>query len=75
MELPSLPSARRNEDIALDLLKFVAAHTHVGKPAGATPGFGGASSAKSDDQVEQLLELYTRCREAVETPVTNAAKK
>lgn len=66
--MDQIPSARRTEDIALDLLKFVAAHANVGsKSAGAT-GFGVASSAKSDDQVQQLLDLYTRCREAVEAP-------
>jgi hypothetical protein len=59
--------ARRTEDIALDLLKFIAAHTHVGtKAAGSGVGFGVSSSSKSDDQVTQLLELYSRCREAVE---------
>lgn len=69
MESPSLPISRRTEDIALDLLKFVAAHTNVGRAApSSTPGFGPASSAKSDDQVAQLLELYTRCRKAVEAP-------
>ena len=66
--MEQLPTARRTEDIALDLLKFVAAHANVGgKQPGAT-GFGVPSSAKSEDQVQQLLDLYTRCREAVETP-------
>ena len=66
-------AARRTEDIALDLLKFVAAHTNVGKAVtAATPGFGIPSAPKSEDQVTSLLELYTRCREAVEAP---AAKK
>ncbi|GAC1419555.1 MAG: hypothetical protein NVSMB62_12370 [Acidobacteriaceae bacterium] len=61
--------ARRTEDIALDLLKFIAATTHVGtKTAASGVGFGSASSAKSDDQVSQLLELYGRCRQAVESP-------
>lgn len=63
-------SARRNEDIALDLLKFVAAHSNLGsKSGGSTPGFGGGASSKPEDQVTQLLELYTRCREAVEAPI------
>ena len=75
MDSSSLPTARRNEDIALDLLKFVAAHTNVSKPAGATPGFGGGISSKPEDQVDQLLELYTRCREAVESPVDAPSKK
>jgi hypothetical protein len=62
-------AARRTEDIALDLLKFVATQANVGtKGAGAT-GFGVAGTAKSDDQVTHLLELYARCREAVESPV------
>ena len=60
--------ARRTEDIALDLLKFIAAQANVGsKSAGAT-GFGAGSSIKSEDQVAHLLELYSRCRTAVETP-------
>jgi hypothetical protein len=60
------PTARRTEDIALDLLKFIAAQANVGsKSAGAT-GFGVAASAKAEDQVAHLLELYARCRKAVE---------
>jgi hypothetical protein len=62
--------ARRTEDIALDLLKFVAATTHVGtKTAGGGVGFGSAASGKPDDQVTQLLDLYAKCRQAVESPV------
>ncbi len=61
--------ARRTEDIALDLLKFVAAQAHVGtKVAGGTTGFGAPPAAKPEDQVTELLALYGRCREAVESP-------
>ena len=67
--------ARRTEDIALDLLKFIAAHTHVGtKAAGGSVGFGVASSSKPEDQVAQLLELYGKCRQAVESPVKPAVE-
>jgi hypothetical protein len=63
-------AARRTEDIALDLLKFVAATANVAKSTGSSvPGFGGASAAKPEDQVSTLLDLYTRCREAVEAPL------
>ena len=69
MEAPVSNTARRSEDIALDLLKFVASHANVGgKPSGST-GFAIPTAAKTDDQVAHLLELYTRCREAVEAPV------
>jgi hypothetical protein len=62
-------AARRSEDIALDLLKFVAAQANVGSKTTGSTGFGGSSSPKSDDQVTHLLELYARCRQAVEAPV------
>ena len=58
--------ARRNEDIALDLLKFVAGTAGVGRPAVASTGFSGASSPKPEEHVTQLLELYGRCLKAVE---------
>lgn len=67
--MESLSVARRTEDIALDLLKFIASSTNLVKGgASSTPGFAGTSSAKGEDQVAQLLELYGRCRQAVEAP-------
>jgi hypothetical protein len=62
-------SPRRTEDIALDLLKFVAAHANVGGKGVGSTGFVAAPSAKPEDQITQLLELYARCRQAVEAPV------
>jgi hypothetical protein len=58
--------ARRDEDIALDLLKFVAATAGVGKAAVPSTGFSGASAPKTEEQVAQLLDLYIRCLKAVE---------
>jgi hypothetical protein len=51
-------------------LKFVAAHANIAAAKGlGSTGFAAPPSAKSDDQVTQLLELYARCRQAVEAPV------
>ena len=61
-------AARRTEDIALDLLKFIAAQTHMGAKGPGGTGFATAPSSKPEDQVAQLLELYARCRQAVEAP-------
>jgi hypothetical protein len=61
--------ARRTEDIALDLLKFVASQAHVGSKAPGGTGFGVAASPKPEDQVTELLSLYSKCRQAVEAPV------
>jgi hypothetical protein len=67
--MESITAARRTEDIALDLLKFVAAQANVGSKSAGSTGFGVAASDKSEDHVAHLLELYARCRQAVETPV------
>lgn len=68
-ELPAnLPiGSRRNEDIALDLMKFVAMTTGYGKAASAGTGFGaGAGGAdKPEDYATHLLELYGKCLNAV----------
>ena len=72
MDVPSnLPvntigvGTRRNEDIALDLMKFVAAHTDMGKTAGVGFQTGGSAKEKQD-QADKLLELYSRCLSAVQ---------
>jgi hypothetical protein len=58
--------ARRNEDIALDLLKFVAATAGVGRPVTPSTGFSGAPGPKTEEHVTPLLDLYSRCLKAVE---------
>lgn len=65
---------RRSEDIALDLLKFIAPHANVGRSASPSTGFVAAGAAKSEDQINQLFDLYARCREAVESPTPSAKK-
>lgn len=66
--MESNTTARRTEDIALDLLKFVASQANIGSKAVGSTGFVPAAGAKPEDQVAQLLELYARCRQAVEAP-------
>jgi hypothetical protein len=68
MDLPGLGlGSRRNEDIALDLMKFIAMTTSYGKTTGSGVGFQGTgAAAKPEDYAAQLLELYGRCLESVE---------
>jgi hypothetical protein len=56
---------RLNEDIALDLMKFIAATTNIGKTVASGAGFHGAVDTKSEDYASHLLELYTRCLNTV----------
>jgi len=58
--------ARRNEDIALDMMKFIAATTGIGKPGITATGFTGATPSKPEDYAGGLLELYLRCLNAVQ---------
>jgi hypothetical protein len=58
--------ARRNEDIALDLLKFVAGVANVGKPVSGSTGFNAPSAPRPEEHVTELLALYGRCLKAVE---------
>jgi hypothetical protein len=67
-ETPATGSAagRRNEDIALDLMKFVAMTTGYGRTTSTGVGFqGSGSAAKPEDYAERLLELYGKCLTAV----------
>jgi len=59
-------AARRNEDIALDLMKFVAMTTGYGRVTSSGVGFqGSGAAAKPEDYAEKLLELYGKCLGAV----------
>jgi hypothetical protein len=62
--------SRRNEDIALDLMKFVAMTTGYGRTSVSGVGFQGTgAAAKPEEYAAHLLELYGKCLLAV------AAKK
>jgi len=68
-EAHGLPvGSRRNEDIALDMMKFIAMTTGYGKPgpAGSVTGFQGSQPAKPSEYADHLLELYGRCLNAVQ---------
>ena len=59
-------AAKNPDDIALDLMKFIAVTTGYGKGV-ATAGFGGKEKGArtSEEYAEALLELFDRCRSAV----------
>jgi hypothetical protein len=58
---------RRNEDIALDLMKFVAMAAGYGKAAAVSgAGFqGSGATSKPEEYTAQLLDLYRKCLDAV----------
>jgi hypothetical protein len=66
-ETPALAmGSRRNEDIALDLMKFIAMTTGYGRTSTSGVGFqGSGAAAKPEDYAAHLLELYGKCLTAV----------
>ena len=72
-ETKSAPTGlRRNEDIALDLMKFVAGTAGIGRTAAPSTGFSGAPATKPEEHVDHLLDLYRRCLKTVEGGATES---
>ena len=68
-EIPGISlGSRRNEDIALDMMKFIARTTGYGRGSAAVgTGFQGATAdKKAEEYAGHLLELYGRCLSAVQ---------
>jgi len=55
---------RTKDEIALDMMKFVAVTTGYGKGAPAT-GYTGKPSRTPEEYADALLQLYQRCREVL----------
>jgi len=63
----STAGSRRNEDIALDLMKFIAMTTGYGRTSASGVGFqGSGAAAKPEEYAAHLLELYGRCLQTVQ---------
>ena len=57
-------AAGKNQ-VALEMMKFIAVNTGFGKGVAAT-GFAGKSTVKSpEEHAEALIELFKRCRDVV----------
>jgi hypothetical protein len=65
-ELPTHSGARRNEDIALDMMKFIAMTTGYGRTSSGVGFQGGAAALKPEEYAGHLLELYGKCLAAVQ---------
>lgn len=64
-ELSGFPViSRRDEDIALDMMKFIAGTTGYGK-TGPGAGFQSGTANKAEDYAKHLLDLFGQCLTAV----------
>ena len=59
-------AGRTTNEVALDMMKFIAVTTGYGKTSHSGTGFSGKSlSGSAEDHAEALLELFDRCRQVV----------
>jgi hypothetical protein len=58
--------ARTTNEVALDLMKFIAVSTGYGRTSQSGTGFSGKPQGRStEEHAEALLELFERCRKVV----------
>ncbi len=57
-------SPRSKEEIAVEMMKFIAVTTGYGKGA-PTAGYTGKQTKTPEEYADALLQLYQRCREAI----------
>jgi hypothetical protein len=62
---PPAPPAKSKDEIALELMKFIAVTTGCGKGNTATGFSGKPASRSAEEYAEALLELFERCRTVV----------
>lgn len=61
---------RTKDDVALDLMKFIAVNTGYGKSGQAAAGFSAKSGTRSPEELaEDLLTLFDRCRKVINKEV------
>ena len=53
------------DEVALELMKFIAVTTGVGKGGSSGAGFSGKPTRTSEEYAEALLQLFERCRSVV----------
>jgi hypothetical protein len=58
--------ARSQDEVAVELMKFIAVTTGYGKASQSSAGFSGKPVAHlAEEHAEALLELFERCRRVV----------
>lgn len=56
--------AKSKDEVALELMKFIAVTTGYGK-GGSAAGYGAKATRTPEEYTDALLDLYERCRNVV----------
>lgn len=63
-ENPKAEAPHTQDEVALEMMKFIAVTTGYGKGAGAA-GFTGKATKTPEEYAEALLQLFERCRAVI----------
>ena len=66
-------AAKNRDEVALELMKFIAVTTGYGKGSSAAAGFSGKPSKSAEEYAEALIQLFEKCRSVVAKPVSSGA--
>jgi hypothetical protein len=58
------PPVRNSDEVALEMMKFIAVTTGYGK-GGSAAGFAGKGSKTPEEFADALLQLFERCRTVI----------
>lgn len=58
-------SGATNNEVALEMMKFIAVTTGYGKASTTTAGFSGKASKSPEEYADALLQLFEKCRDVV----------
>jgi len=59
------PPLRRDEEIALEMMKFIATTTGYGRTGTPNAGFQGGTVSRAEDYAKHLIDLYGQCLDAL----------
>lgn len=68
-EKPAAAGGRSKDEVALELMRFIAVTTGYGKTAQAAGFSAKPAAGSSEAHAEALLELFGKCRQAVHKAV------
>jgi hypothetical protein len=63
-------TAKNRDEIALELMKFIAVTTGYGKGSSAAAGFSGKPGKSAEEYADSLIQLFEKCRSVVAKPVS-----
>ena len=62
-------TAKNRDEVALELMKFIAVTTGYGKGNTTAAGFSGKPTKSTEEYADALIQLFEKCRAVVAKPV------